>query len=159
MTIQLNRRLFLFGSAAAVAAAAISAPVVALAPPSRVFRAPALKPFARRMIHNLEATAPSQMGGWFRLIVRDEAVLSSGVGAGGSLWWYAPPRFAIAQLPDDVMRLEFDPIPMAAGPTKEPFRIDLWVDDDDDRGRIRGFIEQHQFPSNGRRPLLVPLDD
>lgn len=99
--VELTRRWFVFGTAAAVAAAAI--PAVLTTP---IVDVPPLG-FRYRLIRELvfcggQSTRPS----FLSVIVRDQTLLSGGVGPGGSFFWRAMDGGDIIVGPTDTMRLD-----------------------------------------------------
>lgn len=150
--MQMNRRIFLIGSAAAIAAA--TAPVLALSAPApmsvSVQPVPALLPFRRRLIIDIIALNEGNGPGYFSILAGERCVDQLGLGAGSSYRWRA--ENGIAVVGDEIVRATFDSVEGAIG------SIDMissyWSGDEKEPINA---LERYTFPSRGD-PAIMPLD-
>jgi hypothetical protein len=146
MSIAPSRRLFLFGSAAALAAPAIAkiVPAPMLAP----FQLPAI---AKRYISGLLFEADSNVASLIEVGVRgaDRPGLAYAVGAGGCLNWSVAPRDEFALAPHDVLQVSVTPIGKGDDIRYAKAHIIYYIGG-------KGFVEEFGFPSGYRNTW--PLD-
>lgn len=145
MSIAPSRRLFLFGSAAALAAPSIAkiVPAPTLAP----FQLPAI---AKRYISGLLFEADRNVASLIEVGVRgaDRPGLAYAVGAGGCLSWSAAPEDEFALAPHDVLQVSVTPF--REGDIRHAkAHLTYFVGG-------KGFVEEFSFPSGHRQ--IWPLD-
>src|SRR6266853_4815194 len=107
----MNRRSFLIGSAATIAAAALVAPAVAVLVPRKYVLLPAQKPYYMRRVQGL-FFEPRDCAAMLDLWRSSDEMpwLRSGCGRGGIFFWRALPREAMALLGKDHLRMEVQPL-------------------------------------------------
>ena|SRR5712672_1262107 len=138
----MNRRWFLIGSAATIAAAALVAPAVAVLVPRKYVLLPAQKPYYMRRVAEL-MFAPRDCAAMLELwrSEGESPELRSGCGRGGIVFWRGGLEYSIGLLEKDYLRIEVDPI---GGGSLDGSVVDLLVyDKDTPDGEWVGYVEEH----------------
>ena len=138
--IETNRRAFLFGMGAAVAAAAVLRPEALLMPSPGAFK-------VRRIAEiTFGPTGESHGAATFELWLRGEKQLHFAVGPGGSLFWRAYAGEELLQRDCDVLRIEMQ------GGVGGIAVANLIVRDELESGEHVLRLEKHE---QGQPPVLI----
>lgn len=145
----LNRRFFLFGTAAAMAVARSA--ILNMGEEAVVMEATPAAPFyKRRLIHSITVNVSGDTPTLAQVsIVRSsgEKIIELAVGRGGSVQWQAPLDAAIVQLPTHPIVL------CEEGGGAGVFDVEMYYDEDG-----KGFVERHFFPRTRAPMQRIPLE-
>lgn len=155
MAVELSRRFFVFGTAAAIAAAAVPTKVGALTRITPITPVPALNKFKRRLIWDFQAYNDGGFG-LVSLYRGNECIHRVGLAQYGSYRWVpfldlGRDLAGIHIRDDEVFRLSIES--QDNGPSLGS--IDLMCEDWIDDGDPVRVLERHQFPQRGPAQLVA----